>query len=293
MNDWGIVVDSACGKTKKWIEDNEWYFVPYKIFYDNKEYDDGVSIDTKEIKSRIDKGVIGKTSVPSVETIKEKYREGLLKNKKLIVLSLSEKVSGMNNAFRLAAEEEEFKGKIKVMKSKLFTPWMTEILEVVSRYKKNNIPFEKVLNWIEKANKDTAGIMILKDLKFLASSGRVSSSQARLGSMVGIKPTLSWVDGSIDKDSSIKARNYKKAIVRGVEIIKSYIDKNKIDVSKYAIGIAYNQVDEDREKTVQIIRENISDIDIIDYKEYEMLGVSMVHIGYDITGFGLFLKEEK
>ncbi|NQX84114.1 MAG: DegV family EDD domain-containing protein [Mycoplasmataceae bacterium] len=293
MNDWGIVVDSACGKTKKWIEDNGWYFVPYKIFYDNKEYDDGINIETKEIKLKIDKGTIGKTSVPSVETIKEKYREGLLNNKKLIVLSLSEKVSGMNNAFRLAAEEDEFKGKIKVVKSKLFTPWMTQILEIVSKYKKNNMSFDKVLKWIEKANKHTSGIMILKDLKFLGSSGRVSSSQARLGSIVGIKPTLSWIDGSIDKDSSIKARNYKKAVVRGLEIIKSYIESNKIDTSKYAIGLAYNQVDEDRKKTVQLIKDNINDIDVIDYKNFEMLGVSMVHIGYDITGFGLFLKEEK
>ena len=70
-----IFADSACDLPKSFFEENDVTLFPLHVLIDDKEYDDIVDIDSREVYKAIRNGKQPKTSQVSPEFFMEKWEE--------------------------------------------------------------------------------------------------------------------------------------------------------------------------------------------------------------------------
>lgn len=291
MKDYSLVLDSSCSETKEFVEKNGHFFVPFNINYEGKDYLDGINIKVEQIKEKIDNGIFGKTGIIDIPSIQKIFDKALKVSRKVIAISLSKNLSGMCNAFRLAANEDKYKDKIIVIDSLLHTPFSSNIFRYAITQEGKKETAESLTEKIKKQNEHAVAILALKDIKFLAASGRISPSIAKIGAIVGIQPTMIFENGIVDKKKVIKARNAKKSITKSVEYINDYVNNNNLDKNKWYIGIGQTQVDIARQSIYKWAKDS-TDMEVRYEEQSELHGVCIVHVGYNINVVSLFYKYE-
>ena len=292
MKDYSLVLDSSCSETKEFVEKNGHFFVPFNINYEGKDYLDGINIKADQMKEKIDKGIFGKTGAIDIPAIQKIFDDALKVSKKIIAVSISKELSGMYNAFRLAADDDKYKDKVIVIESLLHTPFSSNIFRYAITEQGRKETAESMVEKINKQNEHAVAILALKDIKFLAASGRISPTVAKVGSIIGIQPTLIFEKGIVDPKKAIKARNSKKSVIKAVEHINDYVSKNNLDKNDWYIGIGQHQVDINRESVYNWAKDS-TDIEVRYEEQSELHGVCIVHVGYDINVVSLFYKYEK
>ena len=292
MKKWGLVFDSSIGEKKETIEKAGDFFVPFFIKYGESEKRDGIEISAEEVKEKIDKGIIGKTSVPSIVEIEKVFDEGLKKCEKLICINISSKLSGMQNAFKLAASKPKYKNKVNVLEYGYWhTPYSTNIFSVLSSKEARNLSYDSVLKLLKDYSNNFCAILALKDIKFLAASGRLSKPQAVIGNLIKIVPALIYSNGIIDPKKTIKARSAKKAIEKGTLEILNYAKLNKLKLNDFYIGVSVVQKGENIEEIIELIkRKSNNKIEVRKESQNILYGVSVVHVGHDVNVFSLYKK---
>lgn len=290
MNKWGIVFDSSCGYSKQEITEMGAEFVPFKIYYDSKEFDDGVDIRTEDIAEKTRHLIVAKTSAPSPSIIEDAFNSGLKKSEKLIVIPLSKNLSGMQNAMRLVASQEEYRDKVYVLDSKLFGNWIMNFVPKLIKWQKDGVSFEEVVKNLEDYNESTYAAVMIDDLEFLGAGGRISQSQARLGRLAGIKPVLVIKDGKIDELESYKVRTFKKGVDKICSLINDFIDDNNINKDEYYIQIPYVGEKENWENISDAVKINIPGMEINSDIRGIPRSIVLVYTGVNTTGIALVKK---
>lgn len=290
MNEWGIVLDSSCGYTRDEMRSMDIGFIPFKIRYGDEEFDDGVNIFTDDIAKKARLLQVAKTSVPSLTLIEDEYDQMLKKYKNLIVVPLSKNLSGMNNAMRLVAQEEKYFGKIHVLDSNLFGNWIQFLVPRLIKWRDSDFPLKDAIKIIENYNESTFASVMIDDLQFLSAGGRISQSQARIGSLAGVKPVLVIRDGKIDENESYKTRNTKKALDKICNVINDYIDDNSIKPSEYYIQIPYVGESEDYDNIKKIVKSKIKGFELNEEIKGTPKSIVLVYTGVNTTGVSLVRK---
>ncbi|NQX84115.1 MAG: DegV family EDD domain-containing protein [Mycoplasmataceae bacterium] len=290
MNEWGIILDSSCGYTRDEMRLKNIGFVPFKIRYGKDEFDDGINIFTDDIAKKARLLQVAKTSVPSLTIIEDEYDKMLQNYENLIVVPLSRNLSGMNNAMRLVAQEEKYNGKVYVLESNLFGNWIEFLVPRLIKWRDNNHPLKEVIKIIENYNESTFASVMIDDLQFLSAGGRISQSQARIGSLAGVKPVLVIRDGKIDENESYKTRNTKKALDKICNVINDYIEDNSIKPSDYYLQIPYIGESEDYANVKKIVKSKIKGFELNEEIKGTPKSIVLVYTGVNTTGIGLVKK---
>ena len=285
-----ILFDSSCGYSKEEIEKFGFEFIPFYIYIDNKEYIDGVNIGKDKVINALQESKNIRTSMQSLGEIENIYDKALKNYNKLIVINLSSKLSGMNQACENIANQKKYKGKVEVLESKLITPWIRKLVKYISE-RKNDLSFDEMVKFIKEFNKNVFCTFYLTNLEPLVKSGRVSKQISKLVDLTKIYPTLVYEEGYISKNKVYKSRNSSKSLSKSVNYIKDYIEKENLNVDEYNIFIPTINGD-NKEETFNKIKEKIlseiPNIKVIDWENNDNLqSVILVHLGYKVTGIGL------
>lgn len=187
--------------------------MPYTL--NGKEYFDdlGQTVNSKEYYDAMRAGAVPTTSALNEEVYLE-YFEPILKEKNLLFLAFSSKMSRTIESIRAAREtllakypERRF---ILVDTLAISIP---QTLLVIKAYEMQaaGASMEAVAAWVE-ANKSRAqAFFTVDDLKYLQRGGRVSAIAAAMGTMLDLKPILVETrEGTLV--STAKVRGRKKAI---------------------------------------------------------------------------------
>jgi len=219
-----IIVDSGCDLTddmkgKKSIDLEQ---VPLYIHCGGKQYIDGdIEIDNflDAINSCKD---TPKTAAPSPETYMKKFKEA---GDNIFVVTLSSHLSSSFNSAVMAKqmyldELGEIGGKfIHVFDSLSASAGETLVALKLNEFFKKNLTNGEIVENVNNFISNLKTYFIIEKYDLLVKTGRCNAYVAKLAALLSIKPICGGVDGRIEFVD--KARGYKNAISRLIEIMKS------------------------------------------------------------------------
>lgn len=209
-----IVTDSTGYIPKDFILEHNIKVVPLSVHFDDEVENEGFPGEFQEFYDRLK---IAKnfpfTSQPSTYAFTSVFEKAINEGKEIIVLTISSKLSGtFNNA--LIAAEMVSTDKISIIDSETTAAnlrfLVEEAVELVDMGKNR----DEIIKIIE-AQKKNMGISVTVDtLDYLKKGGRLSVTQAFLGTMLNIFPVIALVDGSLIPVGKTRGKN--KAIQKMV-----------------------------------------------------------------------------
>lgn len=215
MNNFVITTDYTCDLYDDFWKENDVPRLKMPISIGDKEYDiESTYISKVDMFNQMREGAIIKTSQVNQFDAMEKFDKILSSGKDVLHISFSSGVSASFENFAPTVNELKKKypeRKIEVLDSLAGSCALGIMLIDAIKMQKEGKTFEQVRDYIENNKLKYAHFFVVQDLINLRRSGRISSIEARIGTILGIKPVL-----TLDTKGKIgvadKVRGTKKSI---------------------------------------------------------------------------------
>ena len=189
-----IITDSASdivNPTRKEVT-----VLPLRISFGEKEYLDGVDLSHMEFYNMlIESDELPKTSLISPDSFERAYEEAVATGEKVIVITISDKLSGTFQSAVIAAQDYE--GKVFCVDSESAEPGERILVEYALRLMDQGLTAEEICEKLEQAKKRIHIIALLDTLEYLKKGGRIPKSAALIGEVLSIKPVVTIVNGEV------------------------------------------------------------------------------------------------
>lgn len=201
-----IIVDSTADLTPQ--VQSRVQVIPLTIRFGDKEYIDGVTIDSKMFYEMLTTGQdLPTTSQATPFVFKEAFEKAVEEGYQVVVITVASKLSGTYQSAVIAAEE--FPGKVFVVDSKsvaIGSGILTEYaLELIDR----GLDAENIAWKLMQKREEVRLVAVVDTLEYLKRGGRISKTAAIAGGLLSIKPVIGVEDGEIRMLG--KARGAKQA----------------------------------------------------------------------------------
>lgn len=222
--DIAIVVDSSIDYPKDYKWQLPVHILPLRLYVNEREYRDRYDIDEEQIYQYMIDGKKIMTALPNVKETAELLLSLCRKYSKVIVLTLSQKLSGTFNMVKTVVENFDLTKKVDVYDSRGVSG---KIFYVLTRLI-NDILSEKSISQksVDEYSKDSTMFFVLNTLEYLKKGGRIGKLSAFIGKVLNIKPILSLnKDGELYKVAT--ARNDKDLLSNIITLINQFISKGE------------------------------------------------------------------
>lgn len=207
----------------------ELFSIPLSV--GDKAYQDGVDFTPEEFYKLLNTtSVIPTSSHIPLATTQDAYRKAYDDGCEAVIhLCNSSKTSGMYNTANLAKkfffeETPDAEGKFRIEPVDTHSFSLAYGLPAIFAAKKRDegCSVDEILEVIDETINRVEIYLALYDLKFAKLSGRISAAAAIVGSVIGIKPIMSMIDG--ETKTIDKVRGEKGVIPRLVQAVKENMD---------------------------------------------------------------------
>lgn len=288
-----IVSDSACDLSKEYLEKHDVTIVPLSVSFDGETYyRDGVDITRDECYQRMvdDPKLFPKTSLPSVESYAEVFRNYVEQGFPVVCFTITTLFSGSYNSAMNAkslVEEDYPDANICVIDSKQNTVTQALLIDQFVRMLEDGLSFEQVMSKLEPLMASARIFFTVGSLDYLQMGGRIGKVATAATGRLGVKPVIVMKDGDIGLGGIGRNRNKLKASV--LQVAKKYLDENGKDNFIVSVGYGY-----DKEEGFQFMNEVESALDVkLNTETNVAIGiVSAVHTGPHPIGLGVIRKYE-
>ena len=235
-----IVCDSSADLPDLYAQENEIRVVPYYISTDDEHYKkEGVELPVPELYRQMIENptCFPKTSMPTITDYMQAFLPGVQAGMPVLCICLTKVFSGSYQSAvnAKAAMEEEYPGaRITVLDSHLVTALEGLFVNEAVRLRNLDLTLEQAVPLLEGIRQTGRIFFTTKDLKYLQHGGRLSKAASMAGSMLNLKPVLSFHDGNLDSPEIVRGR--KKSLQKVVELFFKYLDENHIDLTGYQFG---------------------------------------------------------
>ncbi len=242
------------------------------IFYDGKQYVDGVTISAAEayqlIKKDPDKFL---TSAITAGFLLEKMRELARETDNILFISLSSALSAVNKTAGIAGElltEENPKKKVVVFDANTVASGQGLIAIAAAKAAQKGRNMDEVIKIAGATRENTKSLMILDTLRYVYRTGRMSKLGSRIASLFNIKPINQVSDeGKIVMVD--RTRNLDHGLERMIEIMK---ETGKAD--RYHFMVTHADAPETADKFINMLK-----------KEFKCLSMTMSDYS-PVMGYG-------
>lgn len=208
-----LVTDSTSVLTEQEVKDNNVIVMPIPVIIGDKEYLEGISITSEQLFETQRQGAaFPKTSQPSMGKMIELYNklhdEGY---EAIIDITLSSGISGYNETLQnIARNNPEYH--LYPYDSKMTVRLQGYLVLAAARMIKNGLTPERIIEKLDDIRQTIDELFVVDDLKNLSRGGRLSNASAFIGTMLHIKPLLTFKDGKIVAFDKI--RSMKRAVAK-------------------------------------------------------------------------------
>ena len=195
-----IIADSTFGITKDFAESNNVEIVNLKLILDDVVTDEGFEENWEKFYYRLKKSKnFPSTSQPSPEDFVEKIRKIYTKdeNAEIIILTISQTLSGTINAATLAVNEFSGKKIVAIDSAQAASCGRIMVEEIVDNIN-NGMSYDDIINTLIPTLKQKLMIQFVPEtMEYLKRGGRIGKLSATLASILKIKPIFNFKNGSI------------------------------------------------------------------------------------------------
>lgn len=204
-----LVTDSTSVLTEQEAKENNINIVPIPVIIGDKEYMEGINITSTQLFEMQRQGAaFPKTSQPSMGEMIELFNKLHSEDyEAIIVITLSSGISGFyQNLVNMKHNNPEYN--LYPYDSKMTVRLQGYLVLAATKMIKSGMEPEVILKKLDEIRKTIDEFFVVDDLKNLSRGGRLSNAGAFIGTMLQIKPLLTFnEDGKIvafDKIRSLK-----------------------------------------------------------------------------------------
>ena len=243
MKKTALVIDNSGSLSKEEMEKiGVAKLVPISFIVNGEEYYEDKNMSYEEFYNFLkDKNTSVSTCQPSIELIKEEWREVLKTHDELIYIILSSGLSESCNVAINASHDPEFEGRVFVPNNqrvaflnKMHIFQARALIDVGKSGK-------EIKEYLEQTRSDTGVYIAVDTLKYLKKGGRVTPAAAAIGTLLNIKPILQIHGGKLD--AYAKVMSMKQAKAKMIAATKKEIEERFPEEAKQGkvyIGMAHS-----------------------------------------------------
>ena len=189
-----IIVDSTADLTPQAAARVK--IVPLSIRFGDREYIDGVTIDSRKFyEMLVESDELPTTSQANPAVFEEAFAEAVAQGHDVVCITCSGKLSGTNQSAVIAAEE--YPGKVFVVDSKTIALGSAILTQYALELLDQGMSAEEIA-WKLMQKRDKVRLIAMLDtLEYLKKGGRISKTVAFAGGLLNIKPVICIEDGEI------------------------------------------------------------------------------------------------
>ncbi|MDO5546118.1 MAG: DegV family protein [Eubacteriales bacterium] len=283
-----ITTDSNSGITAREAEQLGVFLLPMPVIIDTETHLEGVDIHTEQLFEAMEADRSVSSSQPAPGNLLELWHSVFRQGYDAIVhIPMTSGLSGScQNAAMLA---EDFGGRVYVVDNhRISVTQRASVLEAKHMAQAGHTP-EEIKAYLEESAFRASIYLTVADLKYLQRGGRLSSSEALLGTLLNIKPILSIQGYQVE--AFAKVRGLKASEKKMIEAVQNDIATRFADVpaDKLRIEVGGTQRrQEDREHWNAVVRETFPDVKA----GYVTMPCSIAtHVGPDCMAMAVYVEE--
>jgi fatty acid kinase fatty acid binding subunit len=217
-----IVTDSTAHfRQPDFARRNNVTIVPLTIHFGEASLHEGADIDADEYYRRVaDGGPLASASSPSPETFLALYEELAKTGEPIVSIHLSSKLSHTWRNARAAADLLLGRCQVMVIDTLTTSVGLGLLVEAAAEAAERGESMDEIVRIVRGMIPRLYVVFFVESLEYLEHSRRLGKAQARLGTMLGIKPFMTIEEGEIVPMEKVRTR--QQAVEKLMEFITEF-----------------------------------------------------------------------
>lgn len=271
-----IITDSTCDLPANIVQELGISVIPLKVLFGEEVYRDGIDLTNQEFYEKMAKNKqLPTTSQVNPGEFIEEFTRHLDNGDEVIGIFISAKLSGTYGSAVIAKETLANDSRINIIDSMNASFGLGIQVIEAGRMAQQGKSAQEIVQRIEEVKNNVIFYGIIDKLDNLKKGGRLSSTGAFAGSLLGIKPIIDLKDGAVSLIA--KARGQKKAFKWVLDDAK----KNNIDFNDKMICLAHAYAPKDAAEFKKAILQEYQPKEIIELQIGAVIGT---HTGGGCVG---------
>lgn len=276
-----IITDTTSVLPKEIAEKYQIPVIPQVIHIDDQTYLEGIEISVPEFLQKLMQAKsLPKTSAPPPELFIKEFQKLSESNEPIICIHPSADVSGTVRSANIAAADFP-QLDIRVIDTRLIASPLATLVILAAKWNLDGLNADEICWRINQMSKSCHVFFLVDTLEYLAKGGRIGGAAALVGSLLQIKPILTFVDGHVEPFE--KERTQKRALSRLIEIVEERIPRN---IDPY-LSIMHAGIPEEANKLASTLSTRLT---LPDVQIYEVPPAIITHGGPGILGVAFFTQ---
>ncbi len=196
--------------------------IPIYVRFGEHVYQDGVDLTPGQFYQKLrDSGVVPSTSQPSPEDFYKVFSEAAATCDGIIAIHLSSKISGTYNSALLAKSRLPHNFPVEIIDSRLNSAGLALAVLDAAKIAGEGKNMEAIVRETSRAISEIKMFGMFSTTKYLARSGRVNKAIAIAGSILSVKPLLTFHNGEI-----VRA-GFVRTIPQGIKRLLKFIESRQ------------------------------------------------------------------
>jgi DegV family protein with EDD domain len=232
------VTDSTAYLDEELKKHPDLYIVPLTILLDDEEFSDGIDLTAEQLFLRLKQlKTPPKTSQPSMGAFQTLYEQLSKDYDQIVAVLLSGKLSGTVSSSEQAAKLVSIP--VTTFDSNILSYPMTALLKMGMKWMQDGNGLDHVIARLETIRATNETYVLVGSLEQLHRSGRMSGLQFFLGSMLNVKPIITFEKGALRVKE--KTRSEKKAKEKIVEYLRLSYETHRFKEVNIMYGLHEEQ----------------------------------------------------
>ncbi len=213
MSKVALVVDNSAAMTSEELKRaNVTKLVPISFIVNGEEFYENDTMSHEDFyRYLLDNNTELSTSQPSIELVKDAWREVLKDYDELIYIILSSGLSNACNTAQNASHEDEFEGRVFVANNQRVS-YMNKMAMFVARHLINQGKSAlEIKEYLEHTAGECGAYIAVDTIKYLKKGGRITPAAAAIATILNIKPILQVHGGKLDSYAKVMAMKVAKS----------------------------------------------------------------------------------
>ena len=234
--------------------------VPISFVINGEEYYEGENLTQAQFFEFLkDKNTNVSTSQPSIETVKDAWREVLKDYNEIVYVILSSGLSESCNTALNASHLEEFEGRVFVVNNQRVSYMNKMAMFEAAKLIEEGKSGREIKEYLEQTKGEVGAYIAVDTLKYLKKGGRITPAAAAIGTLLNIKPILQLHGGKLD--SFAKVMSMKQAKTKLIAAVRKEVEDKfpeELKDGKVCVSVIHSFEDENSEELQEFKKEVIN-----------------------------------
>lgn len=219
-----IITDTTACISKEFADRYQIPVIPQIINFGNDSYYEGINIDNATFMARLKSSrELPKTAAPPPELFVEEFQRLVPLGEPIICIHPSLEVSGTVRSAQVAKQDFP-DADIRIIDTRMIASPLGTIVQLAAEWAAQGLDGDTIETRVMDLARRARIYFMVATLDYLARGGRIGNASALLGSVLQIKPILTFRDGKTEQYD--RERTHKNAVAKLKQIVLEQAPKN-------------------------------------------------------------------